>query len=130
MPRTRSQPSYMEASTECQVPLRQEDIIWLMQHGMETGGLQGIISGYKNELAARGLTDGRSDRISDLPGLLNAIREYFGAGFLESLNLPKYEFLEWKETSIVVANFLSPLEHVLLMEFLCGSAEKFVRLSV
>ena len=105
----------------------QKDILWLMHHGEETGGLEGLISGYKSELAIRGLADNRYGRLEKIPKLIGKIQNYFGKAFLKNLCPEKYEFMKWESAPIGVVKYLSPLEHVLMMEYLCGSAEKFVR---
>jgi hypothetical protein len=108
----------------------QRDVIWLMQHGEEMGGLEGITGRYGKELTAQGWADGKNGRVTDMPRLIKDLREYFGSGYLNSLGLERYEFLEWKSVPVIVAKFLSPLEHVLMMEYLCGSARKFSKVPV
>ena len=107
----------------------QKDILWLMHHGEEIGGPEGLISGYKSELAIRGLADKRYDRLENIPKLINKMQSYFGKALLKSLCPEKYEFMKWESAPMGVVKFLSPLEHVLMMEYLCGSAEKFARSS-
>ena len=43
----------------------------------------------------------------------------------QSLHLNLHEYFEWESAPIVIAKYLTPLQHVLLMEFLCGSVEAF-----
>ena len=104
----------------------ERDLTWLMKHGDSVQGLEHVIARYEDELHKRKLTDDRyKDRITEMKLLKESFTEYHGGGFLKELEVGKHEFLEWKSAPSIVARFLSPLEHVLMMEFLCGSVPAF-----
>ena len=68
--------------------------------------------------------------IEDLQGLRSKVREYHGEDYLNMLHLQMHEYFEWDSAPTIIAQFLTPLQHVLLMEFFCGSAEEFYKQAI
>ena len=106
----------------------QRDIKWLMETGDKLPGLEETIRIYEHMFEKSDMIDySSSGMIEDLPGLRRMVKEYFGGEFLSSLHLELHEYFEWDSAPSIIMKYLTPLQHVLLMEFLCGSAEEFYR---
>lgn len=101
------------------------DIVWLIQHGDETGGIEAIIQKYEAALMKRGWLKARYSNIENASKLMEDIRSFLGEKVLDVLHLSLHEYLKWDSIPLIVAKYLTPLQHVLMMNYLCGSTEKF-----
>ena len=103
----------------------QKDIEWIMGTSEKVPDLEATILLYKKVLSQNREVKYDNGRINDIPGLKRMLKDTLGSDFLESLHLNLHEYFEWESAPIVIAKYLTPLQHVLLMEFLCGSVEAF-----
>lgn len=101
------------------------DIEWMMHNGAGTEGLDFIIPRYTSLLSARGWIVEDGGNVENVSLLKNDITQFFGKDFLDDLHLKVHEYLEWESIPPVVAKYMTPLQHVLMMEYLSGSAKKF-----
>lgn len=101
------------------------DIKWLMENGDKIGGLEETIKRYEKMLSRTEAECYNNGRIEGLQKLRSKIRDYHGEEFLNSLHLQMHEYFEWKDAPVIIAKYLTPLQHVLIMEYLCGSVEEF-----
>ena len=106
------------------------DIRWLMENGGRINGIEETIKRYENMLSRTEAVRYNKGTIGDLQGLRSKVRDYHGEDFLDSLHLHVHEYFEWSDAPTIIAKFLTPLQHVLMMEFFCGSAEKFYKHAV
>ena len=107
-----------------------KDIEWLTRHGDETGGFEAVIQRYRSALTRRGWLKGRHTDIENASALRDELKNYWGKEFLKGLHLMLHEYLEWDSIPLIVVKFLTPLQHILLMGYLCGSAEEFFAIVV
>ena len=105
----------------------QSDIVWIMEAGEKIPSIEGTTRLYEGVLSRCREVKYNNREIIDLPGLRKLIREYFGGAFLENMHLQLHEYLGWDNAPTIIAKYLTPLQHVLMMEFLCGNAENFFR---
>ena len=103
------------------------DIKWLMENGARINGLEETIKRYETMLYRTGARYYNKGRVEGLQELRSKIRDYHGKEFLNSLHLQVHEYFEWKDAPTIIAKYLTPLQHVLMMEFFCGSVEEFYK---
>lgn len=103
----------------------QKDIVWLMEHWERAEALEKTLRTYDRLLYEKGWTESLYGHVKDMQALKRSVIDYFGISFLKELNLTLHEYFEWETAPTIIMKFLTPLQHVLLMEYLCGSVESF-----
>ena len=106
------------------------DIRWIMQHGTKAGGIETLIQGYNRSLMNRGWMKEPYGNVDDAEKLRSDISCYFGKTFLESLHITLHDYLTWDYVMVLAAKYMTPLQHVLMMEYLSGSAEEFFKTEI
>lgn len=106
------------------------DIRWLMENGNRINGLEETLKRYETMISRTKVVRYNKGMIEDLQGLRSKVREYHGEDYLNMLHLQMHEYFEWDSVPTIIAKFLTPLQHVLLMEFFCGSAEEFYKQAI
>lgn len=104
-----------------------KDIRWLMENGSRIDGLGDTLKRYEAMLSRTADIRYNKGMIEDLQKLRSMVRDYHGEEFLNMLNLQVHEYFEWENAPTIIAKFLTPIQHVLLMEFFCGSVEEFYK---
>lgn len=100
------------------------DTEWLLWNGLKLEGCRSIARKYKELFMEKGLTTAQGVRYPDR--IKTAFIEYHGEVFLKQMFQDKENYLYWLDFAFEsVSEHLRPLHHILLMEFLKGSAEKF-----
>lgn len=100
------------------------DTEWLLRNGLKLEGCRNIARKYKELFMEKGLTTAQGVRYPDR--IKTAFTEYHGEGFLKQMFQDKENYLYWLDFVFEsVSEHLRPLHHILLMEFLKGSSEKF-----
>lgn len=105
------------------------DIRWLMENGNRINGLEDTMKRYEAVLSRTTVARYNNGMIEDLQELRSKARDYHGEDFLNMLNIQMHEYFEWESAPTIIAKFLTPLQHVLVMELLCGSVEEFYKQS-
>ena len=101
-----------------------KDTEWLMENGLKFGGCREIARKYKEVFMEKGLTTAQGVRYRDR--IEKEFIQYHGQEFLKQLFSGDEKPLYWLEFAFVsVSQNLRPLHHILLMEFLKGTVEKF-----
>lgn len=106
------------------------DISWLMENGDVVNGIKEIVKRYETLLAKKNVVQYDNEMIEDLQTLKSMARDYHGKDYLKELHIQVHEYFEWDSAPTIIAKFLTPLQHVLMMEFFCGSAEEFCKQAV
>ena len=101
-----------------------KDSEWLLQNGKQLGGSRTIVKKYMLLLREKGLTTVQGIRYKDR--FIDEFVKYHGADFLMQI-LPKTKNpLYWLQYVFVsMSKHVTPLQHVLMMEFLKGTVETF-----
>lgn len=101
-----------------------KDTEWLLENGLKFGGCRKIAHKYKEDFMEKGLTTAQGIRYPSR--IEKEFIQYHGQDFLKQLFSEEENPLYWLEFAFVsVAEHLRPLHHILLMEFLKETAEKF-----
>lgn len=101
-----------------------KDSEWLLENGLSLGGCRSIARKYKELFMEKGLTTAQGVRYPER--IRAAFTEYHNEDFLKQLFPGRENPLYWLEFAFIsVSEHLRPLHHILLMEFLNGSVQKF-----
>ena len=100
------------------------DTLWLLEHGQKMGGCREIAAKYREILIEKKLATVQGVRYCER--IRNEFLQYHGEGFLNELLSSEKNPLDWLNHVFVSASgTLSPLHHILFMEFLSGSVTDF-----
>ena len=99
------------------------------ENGNRINGLEDTMKRYEAVLSRTTVARYNNGMIEDLQELRSKARDYHGEDFLNMLNIQMHEYFEWESAPTIIAKFLTPLQHVLVMELLCGSVEEFYKQS-
>lgn len=100
------------------------DSEWLLSNGRRLNGCREVAKKYKELFMEKGLTTAQGIRYTER--IKSEFISYHGEGFLNRLFPGRKNPLYWLDFAFVsVSEHLRPLHHILLMEFLKGSAEEF-----
>ncbi|MCM1561724.1 MAG: TnsD family transposase, partial [Butyrivibrio sp.] len=103
-----------------------KDSEWLLSNGRRMKGCREVARKYKELFMEKGLTTAQGIRYTER--IKSEFINYHGEGFLNQLFPDRKNPLYWLDFAFVsVSEHLRPLHHILLMEFLKGSAEGFYK---
>lgn len=103
-----------------------KDSEWLLSNGRRMNGCREVARKYKELFMEKGLTTAQGIRYTER--IKSEFINYHGEGFLNQLFSDRKNPLYWLDFAFVsVSEHLRPLHHILLMEFLKGSAEGFCK---
>lgn len=103
-----------------------KDSEWLLANGRRLNGCREVARKYKELFMEKGLTTAQGIRYTER--IKSEFIKYHGEDFLNQLFPAGKDPLYWLEFAFVsVSEHLRPLHHILLMEFLKGSAEGFYK---
>lgn len=103
-----------------------KDSEWLLMNGRRMKGCREVARKYKELFMEKGLTTAQGIRYTER--IKSEFINYHGEHFLSQMFPDRKDPLYWLDFAFVsVSEHLRPLHHILLMEFLKGSAEGFYK---
>lgn len=105
-----------------------QDAAWLLEHGLQLGGARAISEKYVALLKKSGLATPNGQGRPKL--IRQALIDYHGEDFLHELHVHdtslEWDFLKWPRfIHRPYSEITRPLHHLLIMQLLSGSAERF-----